>query len=352
MIKIAIFQSDLEVGGIQKSLVNLLNHIDYNKYQVDLYLFSDPNSEKDFFTEQLTKNVNVQYLKPYNSITKLIPFKILYRLKRVHIDKEYDVAIDFNSYQMYCSIYALGVKAKKRIIWCHNDVCMKIKEEFKYRILFWAFKGKYSMFDKIVAVSKGAKESLLQKIFYNEDDVIVIPNYIDDAEIIEKAESKIDFQVSKDVQNFVSMGRFTHQKGFDILLNDFEDALNYRNDIHLYIIGDGNLYSEIKNMICEKNLKDYVTLLGAKKNPFPYLKQMDSFILTSRYEGQGMVLLEAYVMGLELIFPKNLEKYNENLLGTDSVVNTIRNSQKKEKEYHKLDDYNFNILERFYNVIK
>lgn len=352
MIKIAIFQSDLGVGGIQKSLVNLLNHIDYEKYHVDLYLFSEQNSEQDFFTEQLTKNVHLKYLKPYHPITKLIPFKILRRLKNVNIDDEYDVAIDFNSYQMYCSIYALGVKAKKRIIWCHNDVCMKMKEEFKYRILFWAFKEKYLMFDKIVSVSKGAKDSILQKIHYNENDIIVIPNYIDDAEIIDKAEIKIDFQVSKDVHNFVSMGRFTHQKGFDILLNDFENALNYRNDIHLYIIGDGILYSEIKNKINKKKLEKHVTLLGAKKNPFPYLKQMDSFILTSRYEGQGMVLLEAYVMGLELIFSKSLEKYNENLYGTDSVVDSIKKSRKKEKKYHKLDDYNSNVLERFYDIIK
>ena len=60
-------------------------------------------------------------------------------------------------------------------------------------------------------------------------------------------------------------------------------------------------------------MNEFITLLGNQPNPFKYLKLMDGFVLTSRYEGQGMVLWEAKALGLEIFMSKNLEKYNDGL---------------------------------------
>ena len=73
MKKIAIFQTDLNFGGIQKSLINLLNNIDYKKYEIDLYLTCKDN----IFMSDLNKKVNVFYIKPLPYLTRVVYFKVL-----------------------------------------------------------------------------------------------------------------------------------------------------------------------------------------------------------------------------------------------------------------------------------
>ena len=98
MKRIAFFQSDLGVGGIQKSIVNLLRNLDYSRFQVDLYL-----SEKtEFWTHDFPKELNIRYLKPIPRIWSFLPFELA--KKRVHYDfpagLSYDLAVDFNSYHV------------------------------------------------------------------------------------------------------------------------------------------------------------------------------------------------------------------------------------------------------------
>ena len=105
MKKIAIFIDNLHVRGIQKSIVNILNNIDYKKFEIDLYLFN-----KDKFYE-INKNVNVIYLKKPSIVCKFLPFSIVNKIIKLDIcNKEYDISIDFDSYQMHTAICALRCK--------------------------------------------------------------------------------------------------------------------------------------------------------------------------------------------------------------------------------------------------
>ena len=156
MRRIAIFQHDLGMGGIQKSLLNLLNKLDYSKYEVDLYLFSKEN----FFLEKIPKEVTMIYEKnaPYK---RFLPFRFLSR--KTKITKQYDIAIDYNGYTPECAQGALSVHAKVKIAWIHDDVLLKYHYNFHYRILYHFFHHKYAYFDKIVCVSEGAKEGFQKK---------------------------------------------------------------------------------------------------------------------------------------------------------------------------------------------
>ena len=91
--------------------------------------------------------------------------------------------------------------------------------------------------------------------------------------------------------------------------------------------------------------------MGYQPNPYPYLNRLDAFYLESRYEGQGMVLWEAKALGLPLIFPKRLEKYNMSLTGTDGIYDTLLHLQKTEKEKDDLHTYNQEIIRRLRQVI-
>ena len=302
MKKIAIFQKDLDIGGIQRSLLNFVTNMDLSAYEVDLFLFKEPT----ICTLEDLKGINVTVLKPLFYLNRVVKFDVL--LKKCNFDlpdKEYDLAIDFNSYSNECALCAVKVNAKKRVMWIHNDLIIEYKENRKYRILFSAFKGKYKYFDEFVAVSRGIVAPFRKQTGIGNDVRIrVIPNTINTQMLFKKASEPVDFTVDQSKVNFVFVGRFTKQKGIDMLLDYFAEALSYRADIHLYLLGDGSERIAVEQQIASLKIGENVTLVGSVENPYPYMDKMDALVLTSRHEGQGMVLWEAKALGLDIIFSK------------------------------------------------
>lgn len=342
MKSIAIFTDNLKVGGIQKSVVNMLNKIDYNKYIVDLYLFDN----ETFY--DIPQNVNVIYIKKPSKLISFIPFDIVYKVYNPKIlEKNYDISIDFDSYQMGTAVGALKANSKKKAIWIHNDIPIKLKEEPKYRILHFFFKGKYKHFDSFNAVSQGALDAFKTLENYSSKEYNVIPNYIDTSEIKKKMQEKCDIKIDYKKINIVSVGRLCHQKGIDIMLNNIKKLTEYREDFHLYLIGDGPQKEELVKLTESLDLNDYVTFLGNQKNPFKYLKEMDLFYLSSRYEGQGMVILEAMSVGLDILIPKHLEKYCPPVKGVRDVILFLKKYKKSnKKDFNNLKEYNDNITKK------
>lgn len=348
MKKIAIYQSDLHVGGIQKSLVNFLLMLP-NEYEVDVFLF-----DKDIFYEvSFPSNIHLHFLKPLFYFNRLIPFGLLKRFLGKHYQnkKHYDIAIDFSSYRNECALGAISAHAKKRIMWVHNDISIKKREEIKYRLLFSCFKKKFQYYDAFVAVSRGIVEPFCKESGINKDKVTIIPNFINTEEIYQKSKEKIDFCVEPSKYNLVSMGRLCHQKGFDLLLAEFAEVVFHRHDMHLYIIGDGPEKSSLEEQCSNLGIEKEVTFLGNQENPFPYLIQMDGFILDSRYEGQGMVLWEAQALGLPIFIPKRLEKYNEGIQGYSDIKNALSSAHKGQLLPNPLLEYNQAIVEQLNGLL-
>ena len=148
------------------------------------------------------------------------------------------------------------------------------------------------------------------------------------------------------------MGRICHQKGFDILMRHMAKVHALRPDIHLYLLGDGPDREKLIAQINSLGLKDTVTLLGNQPNPFPYVDQMDGFVLTSRYEGQGLVIWEAKTLGLELFITDNLEKYNPGIQGYRDIAGALVKARKKEKVRDDLRAYNAAIAESLREVLE
>ena len=139
MKKIAIFSNDLSVGGIQKSLCNLLRNIDYKKYEVDLYLLSD----KNFYKEVLPKEVNIYYLKRHSKLFKMTPFSILKLIYNYEgKNKKYDVAIDFDGYQQLTAINVIKSNSIKKVMWVHNNIEYRLKYDKKFKIMYFLSKKK------------------------------------------------------------------------------------------------------------------------------------------------------------------------------------------------------------------
>ncbi len=347
MKKIAVFQSDLGVGGIQKSLINLLNRIEPEKVSVDLFL-----SQKDeFWDVKLPETVTVHYLKPVSKLFSFIPFAIAKKLIRFDFDglPEYDLAIDFNSYQCSCAVGALSIPAKKRVMWIHNNVEIKLQNEWRYRVLWQNFKGKFRYYDGFVPVSKALIEPFKRASGTADKPFTVIANVINVGEIKEKMLCEAEnAEVDPACMNFVALGKLCRQKGYDIMLDIFAKACEQRDDLRLFIIGDGPDRNSLEKLRTELGLDGKVFFLGNKTNPYCYMKLMDAFISTSRYEGQPLNIMEAMAVGLPLYCTKNLESYTEGLRGYDDLVTALVNSKKEEKHPDGLVQYNNDILKSIY----
>ncbi len=345
MKRIAFFQDNLDVGGIQKSIMNLLMNFDYDNYQVDLYL-SDAKSFWDVhFPEQLT----VKYLKRVPRVCSFMPFDVARKLVSFDfsdVTEPYDVAIDFNSYQFSCALGALTVPARRRVMWIHNNVSIKLENEWKYRVLWSNFKDKFKYYDEFVGVSKGVIEPFRECSGMYDKKYTVIQNTIDTGEIFSKAAEESDFAVDESKLNFVAIGRLCHQKAYDIMLDAFSRLTEKRQDVHLYIIGDGDKRLMLEYQRDSLGLTDFVTFLGQKKNPFVYMDKMDAFVSTSRYEGQPLNVMEATALGLPLYCTKNLEIYSEGLKGFDDLVEAMAGAERTEKKRDDLEAYNAEIIRR------
>lgn len=347
MKRVAVFQSDLRVGGIQKALINILNEIDYSDCEVDLYLFD----HEKFFDMPVHEGLNIVYLEPWPFLNRLVYFDVLRRFVKPVTDKEYDVAVDFNSYRNECSVGASLVRAKKRVMWIHNDVEIKRRDEWKYRVLWHFFRHKYRLFDEFAAVSPGIIDGFRRCSGIYDKPITAIPNHVDTEEIFRKASDPVDFDTDPACYNLCSMGRLCHQKGFDILLDYMAEVVKTRPDMRLYILGDGPDRAKLQHQIDRLGLSAAVKLMGNKPNPFPYLEKMDGFVLTSRYEGQGIVIWEAKALGLELFITKNLEKYNPTIEGREDLVAALRGARRQEKVRDDLAEYNRKIGESLGKVL-
>ena len=338
-MKLAFFQYDLGMGGIQRSLLNLLQSGALGEAEIDVYYFQEGN----FYPQQQNRN-NVRFflLQPLSRAARFIPFRLLWKTDAHYRswEKTYDLAVDFSSYQPECALAALRCPARRHIMWIHNDVEQVYANEVKYRVLWQFFKDKLHRFDRFVGVSSGTAEPFRRLSGLSGARIDIMPNWIDVEAI--RRQSREDAVIpgfSGENINLVTVGRLCHQKGLDLLLQDLQEARRTNPRLQLWIIGDGPDRQKLEQLTEKAQLETCVHFLGSQPNPFAMMKHMDGFVLNSRYEGQGMVLWEAKVLGLPLYFPKHLEKYNDGLTGVDSMSEALAQAEKTTLKPDGLEDY-------------
>ncbi|MDW7657498.1 MAG: glycosyltransferase [Bacillota bacterium] len=336
MKQLAIFQSDLGIGGIQKSLLSLLAYLQDKPVQIDLYLFREAPMED----LPIPANVTVIQRKRFPAFMKLLPFAWVRRLQQpFKSDKTYDLAIDYNGYWNECAHGALTVRADRRVCWIHSDLKRRRELNRRFRLLWLLSRSKYGSFDACAAVSQGAADAFTDLSGMDPDKIVVIPNLIDADQIRAESLQPIDFAVDPKRYNLVSVGSMNYYKGFDILVESMRRISRRRRDIHLYIIGDGPSRSQIEGMVRRLGLTGQITLLGSQRNPFPYLARMDGFVTASRFEGQGIAVMEALALGLDVFIPRHLEPYLDGVKGYDDLEEAIIRAEKRRVSYD-FDAYN------------
>lgn len=158
----------------------------------------------------------------------------------------------------------------------------------------------YKKIDKIVCVSDNTKENFLKLHPYYREKVTVIYNYIDRNEIIERS---LDEQIisNKNLIKIISVGRLSKEKGHNLLLQALSKINLLDKNYKVEILGEGAEREKYEKYILENKLNSKIKLLGFKKNPYPYIKSADIFIMPSYYEGYPLVLCEAMILGKAII---------------------------------------------------
>lgn len=305
MKKILFLIYNLDGGGAEKVLLKILEKIDKNRFKIDLFLIK---KEGVYLKEFETKFKDITIRTPYDNLSKnkllnWIQYKLKYKkvrksLKSPEIFKEfikekYDTQIAF--LEGMSSIYLSKTECRNKIAWVHVDL-------EKHRIMTTNKEREvYKNYNKIICVSNQAKNSFdkLYPEYSNKSTVIYNP--IDKEEIIKKSEEKIEKFKDENEVTFIAIGRLTEEKGFDTLLKAYKMLKDEKIESNLIILGEGDEREKLEKYILENDLEKSVKLLGFKENPYPYLKQSDIYILSSRYEGYSLTVAEALVLNKAII---------------------------------------------------
>ena len=307
MKKILIFVDSLNEGGVTKVLLDLLENINREKYDITVmtlynqgvyinevkryakytYCFNIPDSNDHSLKAEL-------YRKYWGGMLRL-PESFMYKW---FVKEKYDIEIAFMHGWSTKFISGSNNKKSKKIAWVHADLVTWDRVDGVFKSLEHHKKA-YSKFDEVLCVSQTVKEGVEKK--YNIKNARVLYNPINREKILKLSNEKIEDIEILNKFKLISVGRLSEEKGYDRLLRVFKKLKSDGLDIELILVGNGDKYNELNEYIVENKLEKDVTLLGFKENPYKYVRASDLFICSSISEGFSLVIGEAMAIGIPVV---------------------------------------------------
>ena len=321
--KIIFVSQALWIGGIETALVNLINRLDYDKYDVTCLVTQNYLD----MAERLTKNCRLIVADRRSLVTFTSPYKfkrlydileepqgatrfrrflwhimnILFKALENHLysdyikkqmkDERFDTAVIYSD--RVAEITVKAINAKKYLMFYHHGAMRKEYHDYYG----------YKKSDKIISVSENIAEKLkvYRKKYANK--IVTVNNVIDIDSIIEKSKESIENGLfSENNFNIVSCGRLSPVKGLNLAIEAVAKLINEGyTDINWYIVGGGPIEEDIKKQIAEFKMEKHIFMLGMKNNPYPYMKKCDLFIQPSLFEGYSLSIMEAKILGTPIL---------------------------------------------------
>ena len=378
--KIIFVSQALWIGGIETALVNLINKLDYNKYEV-ICLVTENYLD---MAERLTKNCRLIVADRHSLVTFTKPYKfkrlydileepqgatrfrrflwyilnILFKALENHLYSAYikeqlngesfDTAVIYSD--RVAEITVKAINAKKFLMFYHHGA---MRKEYHDRY-------GYKKSEKIIAVSDNIAEKLKAYRKKYAKKIVAVNNVIDIDSIAEKSKESIEEGLfSENKFNIVSCGRMAKEKGFDLAVEACKLLVeNNHKDINWIFVGDGPQKESIEKQIALYGLENYIKLTGMKKNPYPYIARADLFVQPSRVEAFGLTIAEAMVLGVPVLSTetdgaKEIFAVTDNhLLCKISGEDIFKGIQKLKKERQKYSDASFVFYKKNMKVIE
>ncbi|ESU32051.1 hypothetical protein G3A_13020 [Bacillus sp. 17376] len=385
----------LECAGAEKSLVTLLSLIDQTKYNIDLMLFGHGGalqqlvpsyvnileplhytkftgmplnkaiwySAKNYKYDMLSSRLRYTYEIRRRKFSNAQKARVYWQSASQVIEenpKSYDIAISYA--QGIPTFYvAEKVKAVKKFAWVNVSYRLNEQEkEFQ--------KEYYQQYDRIVAVSDSTKEIFLETFptFTNKMKVIYDINNPYLITKMANLEQNIYRDGFKGIR-ILTIGRLAHQKGYDVAIEACKLLKDKGINFRWYALGKGPLEEEVKELIHQKGLSEDFKLLGVKANPYPYIKEADIYVQTSRFEGFGLAIAEARMLNtpvvtteFDAVFNQMIDQKNGLVVEMnpdavcEGIMKLVENQDLREgiKEYLSTEKKgNVEEIEKFYRLI-
>ena len=291
----------MDLGGIEKALLTLVNRLDLEKYKVTIVL----EKKQGMFLERINDSVIVKEVKVSEEniviIRKMINAfrKLCFKIIHYH---NYDFSCCYATYSQSGSKLAL-MSSTNTAIYVHGDYTIAFNE-----VDFYTFFNSRNIQDykNIIFVSNENRDSFIEKYKELKDKCKVFNNFIDIDEIQKKSSEKVSEKPSKNKVLLVYVGRLEeYQKRISRQIHLVEKI----NNIELWLIGDGPDRRTYEEEVEKKHLEERIKFLGRKDNPYPYMRMADYILLTSEYEGFPVTYLEAIALKKNIIttFPTSDE---------------------------------------------
>ncbi|WP_059106146.1 glycosyltransferase [Shouchella shacheensis] len=293
MKKIYFFLSNLNGGGAQRTVVNILNYI--NKKEFDCKLVLLDYTEEQAYAGLLKEDIEIINLKK-RAREAILP---IYRL----LKKENPDILFSTLPQVNFAVTAAHTmsRSKAKLVLRESNHRGTLNSD-KKNLLFT--KMVYRRADSIVALSKGVARDIKDSYKISENKIVTVYNPVD-VDLITSLKKEGSFIKEKNNNSeklvITACGRLTEQKNFDLLIDSLSELSKYKPQFALYILGEGELESHLRSKICVAGLEKNIVLLGFQENPYKYLADSDLFVLTSLWEGFGHVLVEAMASGTPVI---------------------------------------------------
>lgn len=314
--KILFISEALWIGGIETALVNLLNRMDYNQYDVTCLVVRGSlelahritprcrlvvaDREKAFTFPEAYKFSRLYHLteeaenpsRLHRAMMWAVPaikwlenrLYIKYIRRQMH-GEHFDTCVIYSDRTAEIAVRA--IQADQYLMFYHHGA---IRKEYHDEIGYQASKKVITVSEKTLDMLKTFRPAYAEKI-------IAIHNIVDIENVIEKSKEIPTPLFPKTQFNLVSCGRLTEAKGIDWAIQAMRALLDkgYR-DLHWWIVGGGPDEKQLQKQIGEAGIGDHFHLLGMQANPYPYIADADLYIQPSRYENYSVVILEAMAL--------------------------------------------------------
>lgn len=343
----------MALGGAERALLGLLNALDPDRVDVDLFL----NQHTGEFMPLIPKHVNLlperrgynAIERPMKAILKEGQFWVLFgRLKaklrhgRYHrslkepyrsfdssgfqyiadcVDSYLEPLYDLGEYDLAISflqphnIVLNKVKAKKRIAWIHTDYSV-VHFNVEKELPVW------SKFDYIASISPDCTKAFLTAFPTLEDKIVEIENILSSTFVRQQAELlDVSDEIPDNGVRLLSIGRFCHAKNYDNVPHIAKRLVETGcGDLRWYLIGFGGSEALIREKIAEAGMQEHVIILGKKANPYPYIKACDIYVQPSRYEGKSVTVREAQMLYKPVVITNYTTARSQIKDGKDGVI--------------------------------
>ena len=311
--KVLFINGHLNVGGVEKSLTDILRQLDHGQYEVELMLLEDT---ADYIGE-IPKEVKVLLRSLKNTygsfadcVCKCIRehdwFSLKMRMiflamkmfgqKKIRLAKKlltggkhYDIVVGFRP-GICTQIAAYAVSADKRIAWWHHG---------EFNVSERQYEEQLKKCDALVSVSESCAQMLAEHMPDMADKITVISNMIDE-ELLRQKSGTVSPYVNA-VTQVVTVGRLSPEKHMENIIYAARELKKAGYQFQWHIIGNGVQRNELEILKEKEQVTDCVFFEGAKRNPYPYMKYADLYVHPSYVESQGLTILEAMALHLPCV---------------------------------------------------